>query len=416
MLFTIPYASVLLVASVSCIWATPIAVNRDIGSLEARGLGLNSLSARGDVHAIHRRAGRGTPHQPKGVTGFTFLTWVRPTEQNKRVEERKRVVSQVKEFLKDALPHVRDAFPRAEIPINIDIPTGEIETSWMALSKQDTAVRPAIVEFAFMLGNNPHVRYRGVLSNPVGVTVQEGEGDSRTPENRGMLYMDRPRTAPGERLTYEWHRIYPAAPNSLMPGGKLAALNPGYDPLHTGNWITDFTFTKKVIPDKPTKDEDIARLAQALLAYALPDLEVFASHMIHPIKDIEFTFRLQEAGKGVKYQGILKNPWESLEVLEKALSEGTALETALQGSKLYREKQRVYPKPSNNIGKKRVAGANSHSNVKSPVVVEGQHKGGIREAGADAESQRDVKPKRPAGSHPDVNSPKRIALDPRSAV
>ncbi|KAF9070912.1 hypothetical protein BDP27DRAFT_1362159 [Rhodocollybia butyracea] len=58
MRFAVPYASFLLVASFSCIWATPIVVNRDtliqrrsesdlglkIGSLEARGVGPSSMA------------------------------------------------------------------------------------------------------------------------------------------------------------------------------------------------------------------------------------------------------------------------------------------------------------------------------------------------------------------------------------
>ncbi|KAF9062171.1 hypothetical protein BDP27DRAFT_1428213 [Rhodocollybia butyracea] len=53
MSFTRPYASILLAASISCIWASPIAVDRDTlrehsGPSEARGLGFNhGLSARG---------------------------------------------------------------------------------------------------------------------------------------------------------------------------------------------------------------------------------------------------------------------------------------------------------------------------------------------------------------------------------
>ncbi|KAF9065801.1 hypothetical protein BDP27DRAFT_1424425 [Rhodocollybia butyracea] len=113
-----------------------------------------------------------------------------------------------------------------------------------------------------------------------------------------------------------------------MPGGKLEKLNADYTPeyniMSTGNWITGFTFTKKVALDASTNAKDIARLVQAFLAHALPRVEVFgitgSLYGQHPpapsgtastqTNDVEFTFRVLEGrfSKPVEYRGVLQNP------------------------------------------------------------------------------------------------------------
>ncbi|KAF9069361.1 hypothetical protein BDP27DRAFT_1402685 [Rhodocollybia butyracea] len=324
MLFTIPYASVLLVASLSCIWATPIAVNRDtltqqrsesdlrsrvmeIGSLEARGLGFNSLSARGDVHAIHGRADRGEPmgaRQPKAVKDFKFVRRVYPVT----AVDSGNVASEVENFLGRALPYVI-------------IPSHQTLSEWY---QKHADALPAsedyfIVEFIFKLDN---MEYQGVLVNP----LKRPEEDGIVTETRGILYKER-------------SRVYPPPPLSLMPGDqlrplRLMVLNLEYKPVYTGYWITAFTFTKKINLDQSTADRDakeIATQAQTLLARALPHVEVFGitanlynrpskHHPPHSldVKSVEFTFQLLiESKEGtnsyldvMEYRGVLINPLE----------------------------------------------------------------------------------------------------------
>ncbi|KAF9065809.1 hypothetical protein BDP27DRAFT_1469554 [Rhodocollybia butyracea] len=287
MLFNIPYTSALLAASLSCIWATPIAVNRDTlqrrseselssratenGSLEARGLGFDSLST---VHAIHGRA----PH-PKVVTDFDFVRRVYPIT----VDGARGVASTVMRFLAHALPGV--GIPNHESLSHLY----HFGPDTLAPSKQYF-----IVEFKFKLDN---VEYQGVVMNP----TRKIEADGSLTETRGIMYRER-------------SRFYPAPPKSLIPGFTAAQLNPAYKPVYTGHWITDFAFFDKVILDKSTakKDADkIALLAQAYLAYVLPHVETFGitgslynypsnqpleedpAHLLEK-KNVQFAFRLQE--------------------------------------------------------------------------------------------------------------------------
>ncbi|KAF9068927.1 hypothetical protein BDP27DRAFT_1363819 [Rhodocollybia butyracea] len=121
----------------------------------------------------------------------------------------------------------------------------------------------------------------------------------------------------GQPQRQEFNRIFPALPNSVMPRGTLAVLNPQYNPIYTGHWIRDFIFHQKVMldyGDKKKQAKEIARLTQMLLAHVLPKVEVFditgvmydpevyEFHPPHPAigmtpetKDVSFEFWQKEA-------------------------------------------------------------------------------------------------------------------------
>ncbi|KAF9065808.1 hypothetical protein BDP27DRAFT_1366079 [Rhodocollybia butyracea] len=365
MLITIPYASVLLVASFSCVWATPIAFNRDkvqgpylqsrtteIGSLDSRGLAFNGLSARGGVHTIHGRTN--VAERAKAVTSLVFFSKERPTDKEEPLNDKDqfKVVRQAELLLKKAFPDI------GEIPhhlVSMDRGTTLAHDAGIYLEAKEYS----IVSFWVVLDKT--TKYQGVLVNPL-----------KRPQKTGVI-------SHGIVYDSKGSRIYPASSNSLMPGGKLVQLNPDYKPVYTGQWITDFTFTQKVILDKSTKDQDIgkdiARLSQAFMAHALPHVEVFGltgslydrAHAsetdaadLLKINNVEFTFRLQEGREKVEYKGALKYP-------QGKVTEGTAPE-----GKLHRNGLQIYPIPSIEGG----VLAGSASDVKSGIV-EGKHGGSL---------------------------------------
>ncbi|KAF9065806.1 hypothetical protein BDP27DRAFT_1424429 [Rhodocollybia butyracea] len=313
MLIAIPYASVLLVASFSCVWATPIAFNRDkiqrpylesrtteIGSLDSRGLAFNGLSARGDVHTIHRRTNGA--EGAKAVTSLAFYSRERPTDKEKplSVKDQFEVVRQAELLLKKAFPNI------GKIPhdfVSMDRGTGT-QDAGIYLETEEYS----IVSFGVELDKT--TKYQGVLVNP----LKRPQKNGIITDSHGIVYDSK------------GSRIYPASSNSLMPGGKLVQLNPEYKPMYTGHWITDFTFTKKVTLDQATAGinaEKITRLAQTLLAYALPRVEVFGitgSLYNQPSdakettsgKEVAFTFRLKEltsrGRKNTLYSVVLSDP------------------------------------------------------------------------------------------------------------
>ncbi|KAF9062172.1 hypothetical protein BDP27DRAFT_1484098 [Rhodocollybia butyracea] len=127
MRFTVLYASVLLVASLNCIWATPIAVDRntlqrrsdsglntratEISSVEARSLDINGLSARADEAGSASKEGESSapkPLVPQTISFFNFMTPVEPSKLQLMTERAGRAIERANPGIKVTLkPSVR---------------------------------------------------------------------------------------------------------------------------------------------------------------------------------------------------------------------------------------------------------------------------------------------------------------------
>ncbi|KAF9058736.1 hypothetical protein BDP27DRAFT_1403798 [Rhodocollybia butyracea] len=135
MRLTVPYASVLLVASLSCIWATPIAVNRNtliqkrsesdsstrattILPFEPRSLGFNGLSARARSTSSETGSYREEANiassksveklKERELIAFTFTTPVTLRKGNRPEEEMGAIMAtKVKNLFERAYPDIK---------------------------------------------------------------------------------------------------------------------------------------------------------------------------------------------------------------------------------------------------------------------------------------------------------------------
>ncbi|KAF9062175.1 hypothetical protein BDP27DRAFT_1428216 [Rhodocollybia butyracea] len=141
MLFTVPYASFLLVASLSCIWATPIAVDRntlqrrsrsdlglrttETGPLEARDRRVSHLKAEEfrighPVESAAKKGSSESPRVPQKISHFSFTLSI-PVVVNPSVKEGSpKMIEEVEKARKKARKRAKDFVERVCPDFSVD--------------------------------------------------------------------------------------------------------------------------------------------------------------------------------------------------------------------------------------------------------------------------------------------------------